>query len=63
MVRLELTVEETRAAIALCDLAVKAAGLQVAEASFVIARKLETALAESQTAAAADAAEVAHGPV
>jgi hypothetical protein len=44
MIAVEFTTEEIRAALALCDIAVKAGGLQVAEAGFVIARKLEMAL-------------------
>ena len=54
MIPVEFTPEEIRAALALCDIAVKAGGLQVAEAGFVIARKLEAALK-----AASDAAVVA----
>jgi hypothetical protein len=44
MIAVEFTTEEVRAALALCDIAVKAGGLQVAEAGLVIARKLDVAL-------------------
>jgi len=58
MIPIEFTPEEARAAIALCDIAIKAGGLQVAEAGFVIARKLEAALkAASEVAVPAPATE------
>ena len=57
MIPIEFTPEEARAAIALCDIAIKAGGLQVAEAGFVIARKLEAALkAASEVGTAGTAA-------
>lgn len=43
MITVTLTTEEAKAAIALCDIACKTAGLQVAEAALVIARKIEAA--------------------
>ena len=59
MIPVEFTPEEIRAALALCDIAVKAGGLQVAEAGFVIARKLDAALKAASDAAAAPAAALA----
>ena len=55
MIPIEFTPEEARAAIALCDIAIKAGGLQVAEAGFVIARKLEAALKAASESAAVPA--------
>jgi hypothetical protein len=47
------TAAEAQALLALCDLAVKAAGIRAAEAALTIARKVETA---AQTAGVAPAA-------
>ena len=56
MIHVEFTPEEIRAALTLCDIAVKAGGLQVAEAGVVIARKLDAALKAASDAAAVVAA-------
>ena len=42
-----LTVEEAKALLALMDLAVKAGGLQVAEAATVLAKKIAPATSET----------------
>jgi len=46
--KIELTQDEARALIGLLDVAVKAAGLQAAQAALPIAIKVQTALDEKQ---------------